>query len=76
MIDYFFLQPISPQLIILRVAMGRAWTKETSTKLGVMSSNLQFAERVTADTEGSYIYGRSASGSKNTLAELESDGAV
>ena len=70
LIDYFFLQPISPQLIILRVAMGRAWTKETSTKLGVASSNMQFADRATtADTEGSYIYGRS--GSKNTLSESE-----
>jgi len=64
--------PISPQLIILRVALGRAWTKETSKKLSVLSSDLQFAERVTADTEGSYIYGRS--GSKNTFSE--SDEAV
>lgn len=57
--------------------MGRAWTKETSTKLGgVASSDMQFAERGrTADTpEGSYIYGRSA-GSKNTLSD-KSDGAV
>ena len=68
-LNYYFLQPISPQLIILRVAMGRAWTKETSTKLGVASSNIQFADRATADTEGSYIYGRS--GSKNTLSESE-----
>ena len=68
-----FLQPISPQMIILRVAMGRAWTKETPTKLGVASSGMEFAERGIADTEGSYIYGRS--GSKNTLSE-KSDGAV
>ena len=60
------LQPISPQLIILRVAMGRAWTKDTSTKLGMASSNMQFAERATTDTEGSYNYG--GSGSKNTLS--------
>jgi len=58
--------PISSQLIILRVAMGRAWTKETSTKLGLASSNMQFAER---ESEGSYIYGRSES--KNTLSESE-----
>jgi hypothetical protein len=50
--------------------MGRAWTKETSTKIGVASTKIQFAERVvTPDTEGSYIYGRS--GSKNTHIESE-----
>jgi hypothetical protein len=64
--------PISSQLIILRVAMGRAWTKETSTKLGVLSSNMQFADRGTEDTDGSYIYGRS--GSKNALSD--SNGTV
>lgn len=52
--------------------MGRAWTKETSTKIGVTSTDMRFAERKTEDTEGSYIYGRS--GSKNTLSE--SEGAV
>ena len=54
--------------------MGRAWTKETPTMLGV-TSNMQFAEREpTSDTDGSYIYGRSAS--KNTLSNSDSDGAV
>ena len=47
--------------------MGRAWTMDTSTKLGQASSNMEFAERVTTETEGSYTYGRS--GSKiNTLS--------
>lgn len=53
--------------------MGRAWTKETSTKLGVASSTMQFAGGgATADTEESYTYGRP--GSKKALSE--SDGAV
>jgi hypothetical protein len=57
--------------------MGRAWTKETPSRLGV-TSNMQFAERdPTSDTDGSYVYGRS----KNTLPGsnldiLDSDGAV
>lgn len=47
--------------------MGRAWTKETPTKLGLALSNMQFVEGVPAETEGgSYIYGRS--GSKNTFS--------
>lgn len=58
--------PISPQLIILRVAMGRGWTKDTSSKLG--STAIKFAERE-IDTEGTYFYG--SSGSKNTLRSEE-----
>ena len=52
--------------------MGRAWTMDTPTKLGVTSgSDMQFAERVTtAETEGTYIHGRSES-SKHTLSESE-----
>jgi hypothetical protein len=58
--------------------MGRAWTKETPTKLGV-TSNMQFAERdPTSDTDrGSYIYGKSASKTlSGSHLNSDSDGAV
>ncbi|KAF8806974.1 hypothetical protein BYT27DRAFT_7338921 [Phlegmacium glaucopus] len=56
--------PLSSQLIILRVAMGRAWTKETSSKFG-LSSTMQFTGGET-DYEGTYV---SRSGSKNILSK-------
>jgi hypothetical protein len=52
--------------------MGRAWTKETPTRLGVgVESNVQFAERVAAETEGTYIHKRS--GSKDNFPENEGE---
>ncbi|KAF8806972.1 hypothetical protein BYT27DRAFT_7256979 [Phlegmacium glaucopus] len=57
--------PISSQLIILRVAMGRAWTSDTSSKFGLTSS-MQFAERE-MDCEGSYVYRRSVT--KTTFSD-------
>ena len=54
--------------------MGHAWTKDTSTKLGLGSSDVQFAERVTTtDTDGSYIYksGSNLKTTSNTLSDSE-----
>lgn len=39
-----FRQSLSPQMIILRVAMGRGWVKETANEF---SSALEFAQPVT-----------------------------
>ncbi|KZT23819.1 hypothetical protein NEOLEDRAFT_517483 [Neolentinus lepideus HHB14362 ss-1] len=39
---------ISPQLIILRVAMGRAWTRDTTAK--IISHEISFATRGPVDT--------------------------
>ena len=57
--------------------MGRAWTRETPTRLavgvevGVVESNIQFAERVAAETEGTYIH--KGSGSTHNLSENEGE---
>ena len=67
---------LSPQLIILRVAMGCAWTKETPTRLGLVASTMQFAQRSEAGTETQIKYGKSESESKYTESDLGREATV
>ncbi|KAK0460964.1 uncharacterized protein EV420DRAFT_168874 [Desarmillaria tabescens] len=58
---------ISPQLIILRVAMGRAWTKTTMTNV---TRSLEFAHRTGTSTglESTFVEGSSTAANSTSLA--------